>query len=306
VPALLAAALVVPLVSPPALAGSPVDVKATSDREWLGSGNANYFAWTTAPEAHRHADSAWYEPLPVGSGTPVRLNASGVRGYAGQIDDGSDQLPWQRVRNDQSDIRLRDVSASSNVPLPDGVNTPRREWGPALSEGNLVFTRNGRDHQTLFVVDLSTGDRTVVRTTDYTHSLLYERYPARIQGNWIAYSVITRRGWNAYEYDIANATTTRIPNPLDKTYYAASPDLDGNVFFVRSGSRCGANARLMEWTPGADPVVVYAFSSGVEATDTATFDDGVDTVTYVSFLSCSTGDSDIESFTDPTAAPIEP
>jgi len=303
VPALLAILVVAPFVTPPALAGTPVEVKATNANEWLGSGNADYFAWTQASAAHPRAVGAWYEPQPVGSGSPTRLNASGDKGWAGQIDDATDQLPWQRIHNDQSDVRLQDVSTSSNVPLPDGINTSKWEWGPSLSEGNFVFARDGRRSQTLFVVDLSTGDKTVVRTTDYAHSFLF--YPARIQGNWIAYWIATRRGWNAYEYDITNGTTARVPNPLDKLYYGASPDLAGNVFFIRSGNSCGASVRFLEWTPGGgDPVVLYAFPNGMDSNDTSTFDDGVDTVTYVSFVDCSTGSGDIDSFTDPTAAPV--
>jgi len=305
VPALLAAALVALLVAPPALAGSPTSVKATNANEFLGSGNADSFGWTQASAAHPRAVGAWYEPLPIGSGTPARLNASGDKGYAGQIDDVTDQLPWQRIHNDQSDVRLFDVSGAGNVALPAGINTSKWEWGPALSQGNFVFTRDTRRSQTLFVVDLSTGDKTVVRTTDYAHSYLW--FPARIQGNWIAYWIITRRGWNAYEYDITNGTTAKVPNPLDKLYYAASPDLAGNVFLVRSGNACGASVRLLEWTPGGgDPVVVYSFPNGMDSNDTSTFDDGVDTVTYVSFVDCSTGSADIDSFTDPTAAPIHP
>jgi hypothetical protein len=304
VPGLLALALVALVVPPPALAGAPTPVKTTSAYESFGSGNAAFFAWTQTPAAHPHAVGAWYEPLPIGSGTPARLNATGDQGWAGQIDDATDELPWQRVHNDHSDIRLFDVSGPGNVALPAGVNTSKWEWGPSLSEGNLVFTRDGRRAQTLFVVDLSTGEKTVVRTTDYDHTYLW--FPARIQGNWIAYWLITRRGWNAYEYDITNGTTAKVPNPLGKLYYGASPDLDGNVFLLRSGNACGASVRLLKWTPGGNPVVVYAFPHGVDSNDTSTYDDGIDTVTYVSFVDCSAGTADIDSFTDPTAAPIHP
>lgn len=280
-----------------------VEVKATNRIEFLGSGNTNFFGWTQDRVGHPRARDAWYEPMPVGSGTPVRLNASGDKAYAGTIDQTSDQMGWQRVHNGNSDVRVYDLAGQANVTLPNGINTSKWEWAPSVSGGRMTFARDGRNGQSAILVDLATGVKTTFLTTDYAHSFL--GIPPRIAGNWIVYFLATTRGWKAYEYDITNGTTQKIPNPNDKLYYAPSVDLSGNVYFIRSGNGCAASVRLMEWTPGSDPVVLFAFDSTHDVNDTSTFDDGAGTITvYIGTYDCSTGESDIDSLTNPTAAPV--
>jgi hypothetical protein len=287
-----------------AFAGVPTEVKTTNRDEFLGSANANFFSWTQDRAGHPRARDAWYEPTPVGSGTPVRLNAAGDKAYSGQIDPATDQIGWQRIHNGHSDVRVYDMSGQANVPLPAGINTSKWEWGPAVYSGQMTFARDGRRGQTIFLVDLTTGTKQVIKTTDYTHTFLF--LPPRFYGNWIVYMLATRNGWNVYEYDVTNGTTRRVPNPNDKLYYAPSVDLAGNVYFIRSGFGCAVNVRLMKWTRGGgDPVVVYAFDSTHDANDTSVYDDGAGTVqVFAAFYDCENGRDDIYSFTNPTAAPV--
>jgi hypothetical protein len=292
------------LVIQAAYAGTNTPVKTTNRDEFLGSANAHFFSWTQDRAGHPRARDAWYEPTPVGSGTPVTLNASQDKAFSGQIDPTTDQIGWQRIHNGKSNVRIYDMLGPANVPLPAGINTSKWEWAPAVYGGQMTFARDGRSSQTLYLVtNLTTGHKRAIRTTDYIHSYLF--LPPRFYGNWIVYGLSTRHGLSVYEYDVTNRTTRRVPNPNNKLYYAPSVDVAGDVYFIRSGNGCGASVRLMKWTPGAgDPVVVYSFPSATDANDTSVYDDGAGTVKiFAAFFDCLNGGDDIYSFTNPTAAP---
>jgi hypothetical protein len=286
-----------------ALAGSPTPVKATNRDEFLGGSNGNFFGWTQDRAGHPKAIDAWYEPMPVGSGTPVRLNAGRDKAFAGQIDPTADEIGWQRIHRGNSDVRIYDMAGAANFPLPPGIDTSKWEWAPAVFGGQMTFARDARSGQTIyFVTNLTTGHKKAIKTTDYVHSYMF--LPPRFYGNWIVYGLVTRRGWYVYEYDIALATTTKVHHPRGRFDYAPSVDLAGNIYFTRSTGGCGG-IKLMKYPLGGPAVDVYDATANQDVNDTSVYDDGAGQVlVYVAFYDCINGGDDINVFTNPTASPI--
>jgi hypothetical protein len=299
--------VLLPLLDPNANAGTRTAVRTTPRNEFYGTGNAGYFAWTQDQRHNRGARDAWAKP----NGQPaMQLDAgSNNLSWTGQMDQATATVAWQTDHRGNSNIKLSDVSTDppTAVPLPAGVNTDRWEWGPAIFGTELTFIRNHRDAMTLYLVDLVGGTKQVVAAVNPHRQRFLQ--PPHIYGNWIVWSTYnpsTFHRFNAYEYDISNGPTARIPHSSGKLDYAPSVDLAGNVYFARSGTGCGTHVHLMEWTGTGRGSSFYAVDPTHDIGDTSVFDDGAGNVTvYASFGDCSTRlfTSDIYSFLNPTASP---
>jgi hypothetical protein len=287
------------LVASVANAGAlvPDPVKTGARFQFGGTGNADYFAWTQDAAGSNGWD-VWAQPT---GGAKFQVNGAGT-GYSGAVDQSTSRLAWQLVKHNTSDVKLFDMATQLNVPLPSGINTNGWEWGAGVFGNTFTFTRTTKAAFKLYLVtDLSTGAKIKFATIERPKLSIYG--PPRLYGDWIVWSTISKSGnWRAYRYDIMNDLTQKIPNPLDKFYYAPSVDVAGNVYFIRSGNGCGASLRLMKWdgNPLDNPVITYSFDPGIDVVYISVFDDGLGTVkVYVDFLDCSSFDSDIYSFSNP-------
>jgi hypothetical protein len=286
------------LGSATAFAGSPTTVVATRNYEFHGSGNADYFAWTFARNGHRELI---IKVKPTG-GSVVTINKRG-RWQSGSMDQTGSLLPYWRITgkgsNRDMDIHVYDMAANDEAAVPANVNTNKLEYFPAISGNQMTFVRAGSSTQTLWLVtDRSTGAKLAVATLDRSRAIVANA--PNLMGNWVTYAVCRRTGCEAYRYDIGLATTTRVPNPQNKYYFAPSADLAGNVYLERSGAGCGASAKLMKWAGSGNPSTFYSFNSGHDMIGTSVYDDGAGSVTlYVDTYGCATGSRDIVSFSNP-------
>ncbi len=283
-----------------AVAGTtPTPVLATSNDEYLGSGNGDYTAWTYQSDAHPDVIKVKFKPT---GGTVTALNDRG-RWLAGRMDQYGTRLPYFRIhgglRDRTGDIFIYDMASQADVAVPPNVNTNQLEAFPALSGTQMTFVRETSSSQTLFLVtDLNSGSKVAVKTVDLTHGY-FANAPDFI-GNWVTYAVCRRSGCEAYRYDIPQGITELVPNPLDKFSFAPAADLDGNVYVERSGAACGSDARLMKWTGSGDPTVFYSFAAARDMNGTYVDDDGGGNVTlYVDILGCGHRNRDIVSFLNP-------
>jgi hypothetical protein len=284
------------LVAPPAQAGGliPDPVKTGARDQFGGTGNADYFAWTRDVAGSNGLD-VWVDPT---VGSSFKVDGAGI-GLSDAVDQTGSMLSWQLVKHNTSDVKLYDMAAQTDVPLPSGIDTNGWEWGSGIFGNTFSFVRSTNTAYKLFLVtDLTTGDKIKFETINYPKVDMYGA--PRLYGNWIVWSTISASGYKAYRYDIANDLIKKIPNPLGKFYYAPSVDVAGNVYFIRSGNACAASVKLMKWTGTGNPTVQYSFDDQTDVVYTSVFDDGVGTVTlFVDFLDCSTFKSDIYSFTNP-------
>ncbi|HEV8563988.1 MAG TPA: hypothetical protein VGR41_03680 [Actinomycetota bacterium] len=288
------------LVASVAHAGTlvPDPVKTGARDQFGGTGNADYFAWTQDVGGTNRL-SVWVDPV---VGSSFKVNGAGT-GFSGAVDQTGSKLAWQHIRHNTSDVKLYDMATQTNVPLPSGINTSGWEWGAGVFGNMFTFSRTTNSAFKLYLVtDLSTGAKIKYATINRPKVDIYG--PPRLYGNWIVWSTISAHGWKAYRYDIGNALTQKIPNPLGKFYYAPSVDVAGNVYFIRSGNGCGASLRLMKWpTAGGNPTILYSFDNQTDVVYTSVFDDGLGgaVTVYVDFLDCTAAsfNSDIYSFSIP-------
>lgn len=276
-------------------AGLVADPVKTGPRDQFeGTGNADYFAWTQDAAGSNGLD-VWVDP-PVGAS--FKVDGAGT-GFADAVDQTGPLLAWQLIKNNTSDVKLFDMAAIADVPLPSGINTNGWECCSGIFGNTFTFVRTTKSAFKLYLVtDLTTGDKIKFTTIHRPNLNIFG--PPRLYGNWIVWSTYGASGWKAYRYDISNDLIQKIPNPLDKFYYAPSVDVAGNVYFIRSGNDCGASVRLMKWNGTGDPTVAYSFDGDIDSFSTSVFDDGLGTVTvYVDFFDCSVGKSDIYSLTNP-------
>jgi hypothetical protein len=282
-----------------ASAGTPTDVKATANDELFGSGNADYFAWTFVSRRDPHVYRVKVQPT---GGDPFSLNTRGRR-FSGDMDPNGTVLPYSRIlgRGDSrtDDIFLYDMEARTDVAVPDGINTGKNEFFPAISGNHMTFLRRSATSETLWLVtDLSTGDKIPIVTLDPRETVVAN--PPNIVGNWLAYAICRHAGCEAYRYDISQGQAVKVPNPRDKYSYAPAVDLAGTVYVERSSLQCGQHATLVKWTGSGDPTVFHEYRSGHDLTSTSVYDDGGGNVTlYVDVYDCAHVNEDIVSFSNP-------
>jgi hypothetical protein len=298
--ALGAAVVILMLIPSWAFAVTPTPIKVTRNFEYGGSGNADFFAWTFQSRRHPNTSRIKVDPTTA----PVFTANNRGRWIAGTMGQTGSLLPYTRLtgrrnNNLSSDIHLYDMAVPAKVADPPHVNTGKFEYFPALDGNQLTFVRDSGSTSTLWLVtDISTGAKIEVATIDRTKAF-FANAPNLID-HWVTYALCKRSGCEAYRYDTDLDSRVKVPNPLDKLYFAPSADLAGNVYVERSSPGCGRQARLVKWTPGSDPSVFYSFDPGIDMIGTSVFDDGVGNVTlYSDFFDCADGDLDIWSFLNP-------
>jgi hypothetical protein len=285
----------------PVWAGTPpTTVVGTDNYEFAGTGNADYVAWTSITQRD---PNLWRIKVTPTGGSTFTLNDHG-RWHTGGMDRTGSLLSYYRLVRQRSgrftsDIHLYDMQTRAQVDVPPGVNSPDSEFFPAVSEGRMVYvSRAGGLEHLWLVTDLATGDKIPLLQLDVDEAVIANA-PSLI-GNWVTYAVCRRNGCNAYRYDIDLDGVRKVPNPLDKYYFAPSADLAGNVYFERSGAACGSNAALMKWTGDGNPTPFYSFASGHDMNGTSVFDGGGGNVTlYADVFGCRRFNQDIISFTNP-------
>jgi hypothetical protein len=292
------AVVILVLIPSWALAVAPTEIKTTANYEDGASGNADWFAWTFASRRHPSISRIKVQPT---AGTVFSLNDRG-RWFAGTMGQTGNLLPYYRLTgrgsNLSSDIHVYDMSLRRRRHDPPHVNTGKFEYFPALDGNKLTFIRDSGAESTLWLVtDRSTGAKIPVTTIDSTKAF-FPNAPNLID-NWVTYGICKRSGCEAYRYDILGDSRVRVPNPLDKLYFAPSADIDGNVYVERSAPGCGRQAKLVKWTGAGDPTAFYSFEPGIDMIGTSVFDNGANVMLYVDIFDCTDGDTDIWSFLDP-------
>jgi hypothetical protein len=80
--------------------------------------------------------------------------------------------------------------------------------------------------------------------------------PGQVNGNFAVWSQCTATACNVWEYDIATATKTRLPNTTPGHYnYAPSVDTAGTVYFAHGGRTCGGAKIEKQPLAGAASIV---------------------------------------------------
>jgi hypothetical protein len=201
----------------------------------------------------------------IGSDTSFRVNPSGTVASMGGI-DGSTLI---YTVEETFDLAMFDLSTRTELDVPDGVNTDAAEYSPSISGSHLVFVREIR-HPSIVLFDTSTSTSQVLYRKKASDRRDFTLLATQVNGNyavWEQDTFSTRRfdliRTDIFLYEIAAATTTRIPNANTqrRLQYGPSVDSDGVMYFGRSSNACGGNAQLISRELDGTETVLYELST---------------------------------------------
>jgi hypothetical protein len=260
---------------------------AADSDEWLG--------WTqfTSPLYTARA-----ERFPVGGRSRTLRHRAGAHTFFGDIDPGTDTAIFQDAKGSNSNVYLADLAtagAPTSAP-PAGINTPRWEWGPEISDAFILFGRNrfARPSSPWKVV---LYDRTLRTFTvlDEVENRCGCIWPEDVNERYVAWTKCVAR-CNVFVYDTLDQSTRKVDNP-DRQQYAASVSEEGLVYFVRSGNTCGGNAQIRVWdvmAGGTATTLVYDYPVGSNLAWALDVVDGVDGTHDVYFDRARCNDHDFK------------
>jgi len=180
-------------------------------------------------------------------GRRFRVNAVG-EGAVGGI-DGS-LLVYQQWKGGQSNIRFMDLATRQRFSPRVFINSKLWEYWPSISGDWVLFGRRNAasTRRKIFLFNRSTLKHRILDLTASPETVLL---PGQVNGNWaVWHRCKPPTKCDVYRYNINLRVVKRIPNPSDRSQYAASVTLRGTVFFARGSRECGRNVSLMRYTPG--------------------------------------------------------
>jgi hypothetical protein len=257
-------------------------VGTTSLSENEPAASADYLAWSQNSAAHPHHVDAYARPW---GGAKFKVNAPHTSGEMGGIDGTT--LVYQQ----NSDIKLFDLSSHQRTNPPAGVNTTNVEYWPSISGQWLLFGRilsSGKSKVILF--NTSTHQSRTLASTSTASPFLG---PDQVSGDYAVWERYTGAACDVYRYTISTKTTMLIPNPNSKCQYASSVTTDGTVYFMRSrsGILCGVAVSLRAYPP---TTTLVSLPNGKDVLDTyAVTDENGSTTIFYDQGSCSTFKQDI-------------
>ncbi len=273
--------------------------------------NDTYFAWSQNSLARPRHFNSWYEPIDH-SVVRKQINAAGTDSYMGTLNgnEGSFQEITSGTRRSHSNIYFYDVSTDTRTRPPTGVNTKYWEWSPSSSPGFILFGRNqfgtGKSPWEVILYDRTNETFTTLARVSNNCGCIHPEAVTDSFATWTRCS--SGHVCQVFYYDIANATTHRVPNPLRKPQYTSAITSDsGSIYYVRHGYQCGGSVKIMRFDIGTTvPVVVASLPKGIDSggsifayTDGSSHDH-----VYFSELACSNGSADIYVIDDAETASL--
>ena len=281
----------------PAFAVEPVVVVDTDKLEHGPAASTTYLAWIEFSGKNFHPN---VRAEAIGDDTSFRVNPKGTGAYTGGI-DGSTLIYEQFSETQKSDLVMVDLSTQMELEVPDAVNTDAWEFAPSISGSHLLFGRTIRHGEEMILFDTSTDTSQVIATVTSTERRRKGVLPLQVNGNYAVWeqSVITRKTGELISrdiilYDIAAATTTKLPktDPERPSLYGPSVDQNGTVYFGRSSGVCGENAQLVSRQLDSTETVLYAFPTNKDFRFSSAVDNPDNTTdVYFDRFNCRRDDS---------------
>ncbi len=252
----------------PAFAVEPVVVVATDATELRPAASATYVAWFVFDRRFTHPN-VWAEA--IGSDAPFRVNPEGTTAFTGGIEGST--LVYERSTPDQkSDLAMVDLSTQTELDVPDGVNTEKPEFEPSISGTHLVFGREIPHGSSVVLFDTSTGTSQVLYSKTNVDRR-FDLHAIHLNGNYAVWQklvfskekdgqAIQPIGSDVFLYDIAAATTTKIPSAQGVWHYGPSVDAEGTIYFGRGALSCEESQQLIERQIDGTESVIYTFAHG--------------------------------------------
>jgi hypothetical protein len=282
---------------------SPFGLLTTPRDEFQPAGYSGLFVWSQNSAAHPHR-YAEYAETPFSSGGPgprIRLNAVGTEGLSGSYSPALRTYVYQQVEGRQSDVKFFDGRVRRNPPT--GVNTPAWEYRPSVSGAWILFGRlkASTHRRRIILFDLFSQRLIVLADRPAGPPGNPSATPGQVNGNYAVWSQCTATACNVWEYDIATATRTRLPNATPGHYnYAPSVDTAGTVYFAHGGRTCGG-ARIERHPLGGAASIVWSLRPHRDITSSFFanhFDFTPPSLLYARY-DCTTGSNDVYFIQNP-------
>jgi hypothetical protein len=207
---------------------------------------------------------------------------SGSHSFFGGFDPSSEDVLFQdaKLSTASSNLYLYHVDTDSFGAPPDGVNTELWEWAPDISAAFILFGRN-KFNRASSPWKVILYDRTLqtFKVLDSASNRCGCIQPESVSEGYAAWTTCAGIRCQVWVYEAGTGTPMKVPNPNDKQQYGAAVTDDGQVYFVRSGNTCGANAQIRRWDvgPGSTSTLVYDYPSGTDLRGGLDVVDGADT-----------------------------
>jgi len=242
----------------PASAVTPVVVVASRANEYRPAASTTFLAWTKV--LRDYSGRVMAEAI---GGSPFRVSAKGADATTGGIDGST------LIYNQDGDIALFDLSTKTALPVPDGVNRKAYEFPLGISGTHLLFVRSQARRYSVLLFDISTGTSIVLYSHENTSRRFAYLQAGQLNGNyavWDQYVISTPDfapiRCDVTVYDIAAATSTKVPNPGKRCQSGPAVGADGTLYFDRAGLDCGQHARIIEQPLGGMGSVLYSLPKG--------------------------------------------
>jgi hypothetical protein len=240
-------AVIAVVATPAAAATEPVKVIGGPEAQFFPFVNATHLIWTQNSELRPNRYNAFGRLLAGGEGDEFKLNEAGTNGFTGGIDPGTNLAIYQQTDGDRSNLWTFDLVTEERVKLPQPVNSGRWEWAPRISNAYILFQRDEQDNTTLYLFERGGDSLSQLHSIDRDRAFMI----AGVVGEQYATWTVCAQQCNAFVYEIATDTKTKLPLPKGRNQYAPAVDEDrGNVYFVRSGNACGLNVGI--WRRAVD------------------------------------------------------
>jgi hypothetical protein len=273
-------------------------VKATAANEQSPAASTNWFAWTQSPADHPNRTNVWAEATPINGTDAFRVNPMGTRAWTGGIE--GNELVYQELASGDSDIERYNLATQQ--PIADApINTDKWEWHPSISTDSagdrwIVFGRQNTSTSAQKILAYNVTDDVMSELQATTRSR-YFLIPGQVNGNWATWTACLPNCHVRY-VNLITGNRSTVPRPDSvRNQYASSVAEDGTIYYVRSGSGCGANVRIMRFDSGTSRRMVD-LADNRDIFFTYASDEGPNTRVYYDRVACGSGAWNIYRFVD--------
>lgn len=278
------------------------------------SASDGYLVWSATTEGKPRQVHSYVR---ADGGQRVRINPRGTRSYGAAIDQTT--IVYEETVHPDTDLYFTDAVNPDRQPPPDGVNTRAGESHPSLSGDYLLFTRSNENRVNfskawtrVVLVNLTTGDRTVLRERATSHTYLISD---QVNGDWATFESCRFPDFeftdcHVFRYQISTGDMSRLDNPGQQQYAGAVSD-DGTVYLIRTGGRrswnCGLHTKIVRMPLAGPGEVIAKLPEGRDALTTFAFDEpGGSTTLYFDRITCRNGNEGIYRIPDADTVTLAP
>jgi hypothetical protein len=216
------------------------------------------------------------------------VNTGSSEGLSGGIDGNT--LVYERIDGDSDDVWTVDLTTLIQAPVV-GTVTSQGEYGPTISGDWILFGRGSVPRTRVLLYNRSSGETRELAFLNRAHSYVS---PGQVNGDYAAWSRITRKSQTVYLYDIAARRSTRVAQPRGVYDYAPAVTAAGTLYFARGRSGCGKSVAIYKQPLAGKPQLVQRVRAGFDVTPMFA---SSETQLLYSAFSCRTNLNDLYSLT---------